>query len=440
MNINHFIRKNQKVVFSAIGLGVVVIFTLLWWINRQASGVELTAADSTAQSGNASVQEPDLTGAITNTFDNKVQGNVVTDAQLSEKANRQTMDVLLKEIQGIKRDFDAVKNENSQLKANVGQLQSEIQNNKKAMEGESSPTPGASQVSHPPQIAILPPKDQLESTRFTYPKKENMPTGFYVPSGTFSTAIVLEGADANAAVKGETKKVAMQFKLTGLAHLPGNQKLEKLTHCFVTASAWGEISSERAEVRLERLSCVINNKHIDQVVEGHVGFYGKNGIKGIPVMRHGAMLGLAFGAGALGGLGNAFSQIGNTTVGMGATHQATTQEVARQALGSGASTAANKLADYYIERAEQYHPVIPIGAANRVEVVFQKGFKAEFIEDLAAKKASESPTQMVKNVSNSVKTHLPPELLNQLGSATSMDLSDFVTPTKQPSNNGGEKP
>lgn len=75
MNINHFIRKNQKVVFSTIGLGVVAIFTLLWWINRQASGVELTTADSTVQSGNATAQEPDLTGAITNTFDNKVQGN-----------------------------------------------------------------------------------------------------------------------------------------------------------------------------------------------------------------------------------------------------------------------------------------------------------------------------------------------------------------------------
>lgn len=364
---------------------------------------------------------------------------MVTDAQLSERENRQAMARLLKEIQSIKRDFDAVKNENSQLKVNVGQLQAEIQHNKKAM--ESSPTPGASQVDHPPQIVIQSPKGQLESTRFSYPKKENTASsGFYVPSGTFSTAIVLEGADANASVKGETKKVAMQFKLTGLAHLPGNQKLDKLTHCFVTASAWGEISSERAEVRLERLSCVINNKHIDQVVEGHVGFYGKNGIKGIPVMRNGAMLGLAFGAGALGGLGNAFSQIGSTTVGMGATHQATTQEVARQALGSGASTAANKLADYYIERAEQYHPVIPIGAANRVEVVFQKGFKAEFIEDLEAKKAAESPTQLTKNAGNSLKTNLPPELLNQLGSAASMDLSDFVTPTKPPSNNGGIKP
>ncbi|WP_395971289.1 hypothetical protein WH390_14430 (plasmid) [Candidatus Arsenophonus nilaparvatae] len=159
MNINHFIRKNQKMLFGAIGVAVVTIFTLLWWINKQASGVELTATDSTAQSGNSTAQEPDLTGSITNTFDNKVQGNVVTDAQLSERENRQAMAGLLKEIQGIKRDFDAVKNENSQLKANVGQLQAEIQSNKKAM--ESRPTPGASQTGYSSQIAILPPKGIL---------------------------------------------------------------------------------------------------------------------------------------------------------------------------------------------------------------------------------------------------------------------------------------
>lgn len=64
----------------------------------------------------------------------------------------------------------------------------------------------------------------------------------------------------------------MQFKLTGLSHLPGNQKSDKLANCFVTASAFGEISSERAEVKTERLSCVINGKHIDQEVEGHVAF------------------------------------------------------------------------------------------------------------------------------------------------------------------------
>nr|UNJ80382.1 IncF plasmid conjugative transfer pilus assembly protein TraB [Morganella morganii] len=85
----------------------------------------------------------------------------------------------------------------------------------------------------------------------------------------------------------------MQFKLTGQLHLPSNQRSGKLENCFVTAATYGDISSERAIVRLQRLSCVINGKHIDTAVKGHVSFYGKNGIKGIPVMRNGQILGLA---------------------------------------------------------------------------------------------------------------------------------------------------
>ncbi|WP_182853327.1 hypothetical protein [Arsenophonus endosymbiont of Aleurodicus floccissimus] len=63
------------------------------------------------------------------------------------------------------------------------------------MEGESSPTPGASQVNHPPQIAILPSKGQLESTRFTSPKKENnASSGFYVPPrGRFQPPLCWKG-------------------------------------------------------------------------------------------------------------------------------------------------------------------------------------------------------------------------------------------------------
>lgn len=433
MNINHFIRNNQRTLLFCIATGIVIVMTLLWWINKQASATETPSTKQTTTYEKNELPEPDLTGAITNTFDSKVQTNLLTDTQLREKENRQTLDKLLKEIRTLQQNFNEVKNENSQLTTNLKQLQTEIEKNKDS--DNTLPSPWHKPTEKQNIITILPPEGQIESTRFHYPQKENSPSsGFYVPSGTFSTAIVLEGADANASVRGETKMVPMQFKLTGLAHLPGNQKLDKLTHCFVTAAAYGEISSERAEVRLQRLSCVIDNQHIDQPVKGHAAFYGKNGIKGIPVMRNGTMLGLAFGAGALGGLGNAFSQIGNTTVGIGAAHQTTSQDVARQALGSGASAAANKLADYYIERAEQYHPVIPIGAANRVEIVFQEGFKAEFIEDKARQTASQSSTAPPKEGINKLQTGLPPELVNQLGSTDSLDLSDFVTPSnpKQP--------
>ncbi len=70
-------------------------------------------------------------------------------------------------------------------------------------------------------------------------------------------------------------------------------------------------------------------------------------------------------------------KMGNTSqpaVGLGATAAYGAGDVLKIGIGGGASKAAQTLSDYYIKRAEQYHPVIPIGAGNEVTVVFQDGF------------------------------------------------------------------
>ena len=41
---------------------------------------------------------------------------------------------------------------------------------------------------------------------------------------------------------------------------------------------------------------------------------------------------------------------------------------------SGAANAMDKLAEYNVRRAEQYHPVIQLTAGQPVDVVFLKGF------------------------------------------------------------------
>lgn len=55
-------------------------------------------------------------------------------------------------------------------------------------------------------------------------------------------------------------------------------------------------------------------------------------------------------------------------------------------IGGGASKAAQTLSEYYIKRAEQYHPVIPIGASNEVTLVFQDGFQLKTLEEMSAEK------------------------------------------------------
>lgn len=65
-------------------------------------------------------------------------------------------------------------------------------------------------------------------------------------------------------------------------------------------------------------------------------------------------------------------------------------------IGGGASKAAQTLSDYYIKRAEQYHPVIPIGAGNEVTVVFQDGFQLKTVEEMALEQSQSTAEEVTR--------------------------------------------
>lgn len=439
MNINEVVKKNQRWLLIIILMLITGVVGAIYFLNvatKKPANQPHFVEDEVKL-------EPDLTGSVSNTFDEKLNGQIITDVQVAEKDIRN-------QLKEVTKRLDSVAKENQELKDKLREIELQKTNSISVPEQQQSdpnnPVPtlnttgaGAnvvnrniSNVSTSRDVITFsqPPAITGQFVRKTYKsKKKNSGDRFYIPSGSFSEALVLEGADANASVTArETDNTPMQFKLKGDLNLPSNNKLSKLDGCFVTAGTYGDISSERAIVRLERLSCVIKGKHIDQKVKGHVAFYGKNGIQGVPVMRNGKILGLAFGTGVLSGLGNSISQVGNTTVGIGATSVVSASEVARQSIGSGLSSAANKLADYYIKVAEQYHPIIPIGAANKVEVVFQEGFWAEFIEDQDNEEKTDNTNQERTNQQSNANSGLPPELINQLGEIQKGKLSDFVVP------------
>ncbi|RPD91741.1 hypothetical protein BBB56_23185 [Candidatus Pantoea deserta] len=436
MNLNSLVRDKQRRLFAIILAAVAVIIVGLYLANRGMFG---HAVDN-AGNPDKTATEPDLTGGgVVNTFDGSGQGSLLVSAQNREKEAREQLSAMQKEFKSLKDQMSDLMNNNKSLQQNVSDLMKQLKNQqdhtKSAPGGKQSAgyTPPRTEYTFAPAPVQT---GQIDNQTFDYSqfKPKAKDTSFWVPTGTFSDAIVIEGADANASVRGENNLVPMQFKLKGKAHLPGNNKLDRFDNCFVTAAAYGDISSERAIVQLQRLSCIIDGKHIDQPVKGHVAFYGKNGIKGIPVMRNGKILGLAFTAGALGGLGQSASQVGQTVTGIGATSTISGGDVARGAIGGGVGKGADKLADYYIERAEQYHPIIPIGAANRVEVVFIEGFRAKFIEDEeAAKLAKEQHRsggqQQDMQTREQGNSGLPPDLVGKLGDATRLNINDFVTPT-----------
>src|SRR5690606_19374984 len=93
------------------------------------------------------------------------------------------------------------------------------------------------------------------------------------------------------------------------AILANHRRLD-LRECFVLASGYGELSSERAMLRTETINCIRNDGGvIESPIDGYItGTDGKAGIRGRLVSRQGQMLANAMKAGALEGFSNVFSR------------------------------------------------------------------------------------------------------------------------------------
>ena len=120
---------------------------------------------------------------------------------------------------------------------------------------------------------------------------------------------------------------------------------------------------------------------IETDVAGFVAGSGKVGVRGPVVSREGALVEKAFLAGLVSGLGQGVSQAFQpqavATGGGAALANTGLGDIGRAGLGSGAASAGQKVADYMIRRAEQYQPVIQLGAGTRVTLVFLEGARLD---------------------------------------------------------------
>ena len=204
--------------------------------------------------------------------------------------------------------------------------------------------------------------------------------GSYIPAGSYAPAVVISGVDASTGVVSRDNPVPVLVRITGPAVTAaggaGAGRRVNITGCTVLGSAMGDLSSERVYVRLTTLTCLgRGDKVIETPVAGLVAGSGKAGVRGQVVSREGNLAMNAAIAGALGGFADAVSSAasiagsneGAETVGSVLAGAGTGM------LGGAAGNAADRLAEYYIKRAEQYQPVVSLYAGTEVEVVFMEG-------------------------------------------------------------------
>ncbi|MBK5145549.1 F-type conjugal transfer pilus assembly protein TraB [Budviciaceae bacterium BWR-B9] len=447
-NINARVKKKQMMYAIAIVVGLSVLIGGGWYWTSQMS--------KPSKKAKPAEPAPDLTGVVNTQFDNKVQRNVMIETQAAIAEQRKENARLAKRLDALEKNelsnteaLMALEAENQRLKEQLNVPAA----SPNAPEGEPGPGVGMPDFIAPPTnyypgkgdgrqpavsvpVPVTPPAGQLERTSFDYSDNaQSQPRYPYIPSGSFARSLVIEGADTNASVTGNENTAPMQVRLTGKVQMP-NDKVFDLTGCFISLSAYGDVSSERAIVRTRKISCDFSKGHsdalhskpeniIDQDIAGHVNFMGKNGIKGDVVMRNGKILGWAFGAGFIDGIGEGMKSVATPAVGVGATASVGAGDVMKSGIGGGSSKAASTLSDYYIKRAEQYHPIIPIGAGNEVTIVFQDGFQLQSIAE-ASNKNNRNKSVSLANIPP--KDQIQSHAINQVNQMLAPTVSQGVQP------------
>ena len=256
----------------------------------------------------------------------------------------------------------------------------------------------------------------------------------YVPSNTSVRAVILGGADADASVNGQSKNNGvMLFKFLEDGTLPNGQR-SRLRGCRVSGNAYGDISSERAFATLYKISCAHPGEPIiDKEVTGWVFFNGKVGVKGVPLMRDNKIMQWAGISGALAGIASAaqYAQSVQSISSFGAASVVPQSNIGPYAAYGGASKAADVLSQYYVKRAEQYHPVIQVGSGNVVTIVFKDGFYLEPEDAMsqAAQQGERSLQQSARELApetsqdHSPNFTVPPEVLNQIDNTANQSFA-----------------
>lgn len=210
-----------------------------------------------------------------------------------------------------------------------------------------------------------------------------------IPSGAFAKTVLLSGLDASSAMNASSDPRPMLLRIIDHGTLPRRFQSD-LKDCHCTAGAYGDLSSERVYARLEKLSCIdrFTGEIVELQVSGYVsGSDGKAGIRGVVASKDGQFLARSLMGGMFAGLSNIANPqnrraqvnpfFGTSAVGGGAagTQSSGTSigENFISGMTGGATTALDRLSQYYIDRAEQLQPVIQIAAGQVVDIVFTEG-------------------------------------------------------------------
>ena len=243
----------------------------------------------------------------------------------------------------------------------------------------------------------------------------------YIAAGSFAKAVLLSGVDATTSLNASSDPDPVLIRIVEHGTLPRKFKSD-LKDCHIIGAAYGDLSSERAKVRLEKLSCteISTAEIVETEIAGYVtGEDGRSGIRGEIVSTEGKLLGNSLVAGVLGGFANNFNtSTGNQPAAIftDKVKQQGTSERIKDSLSSGGTSSLDRLSKYYIERAESLQPIVQVGAGRKVDVIFTEGvfFGNSEIRKAIGKKRDENIRNKANTSVNDTSTNGTSALIQQI--------------------------
>lgn len=206
------------------------------------------------------------------------------------------------------------------------------------------------------------------------------PELFTLSMGSIVTGTLVNGVIAPTSVDRHSNPMPVLMRIKKEAIMPNYFTLD-IRECHLLGSAVGDLSSSRAIVRAEGISCITNEgKSIEQNIDAYAvsSSDGLVGIEGEIIFKSGAMIANSLKAEFIRGFAEAFSprQVQSLNTAPGASQlwqQQNLDKAAGAGIGQGFSAGASRIADYYMSMAEQTHPGVELLPGIEVDFIVQRG-------------------------------------------------------------------
>lgn len=210
-------------------------------------------------------------------------------------------------------------------------------------------------------------------------RAEEKPGRFWIPTGTVIPVQLLSGLDAPTRLgMNANSAYPVLMRVNDFAYLPNKLRLN-LRDCYALGEGVGELSAERAMVRILGISCVNRQGAAVEIpIKGVVtGEDGKLGLRGRVITKEGAMLFRSLLAGFVSGIARAFQPFQQGFFVAPSAGQALQMppptQVGLAGTAGGMQSAAQVLAQHYAMLARQIFPVIEVDAGRKADMIVTEG-------------------------------------------------------------------